>query len=153
MKASVGDRIIIQPRHLDEPSRDGEIVEVHGTDGGPPYLVRWSEDGHTALLYPGPDAHVSGHEHDIVRHVKAWQATVHLTEEDGHTAADAALNTGDDVLHGHGTARCNPGDADVPEIGDELAAGRALIELGNRLLRTTADDISGIEGHPVHLTS
>jgi hypothetical protein len=154
MKATIGDRILIQPRHLDEPVRDGEIIEVHGADGGPPYLVRWSEDGRTALLYPGPDAHISGHEHDTtVRHVKAWHATVFLSEEDGLTAADATLNTGDNVLHGHGTARCNPSDTDVPEIGDELAAGRALIELGECLVQTTAEDISAIKAHQARLQS
>jgi hypothetical protein len=154
MKASVGDRIIIQPRHLDEPSRDGEIVEVHGADGSPPYLVRWSEDGHTVLLYPGPDAHISGHEHDTtVYHVRAWKIMVHLTEEDGHTAARATLDTGAQVLHGSGTAQRSPDDTDVPEIGDELATGRALIDLGNRLIQATAADIGAIEGHPVELKS
>jgi hypothetical protein len=32
-----------------------EIVEVRGADGGPPYLVRY-EDGHEAVVFPGPDA-------------------------------------------------------------------------------------------------
>lgn len=34
--------------------RVGEITEVRGDNGGPPYLVRF-EDGHTSLVYPGPD--------------------------------------------------------------------------------------------------
>ncbi len=34
--------------------RLGEIVEVRGDNGGPPYLVRFG-DGHTSLIYPGPD--------------------------------------------------------------------------------------------------
>ena len=55
MKAQVGDRIVVQSAHVDEPQRDGEVVEVHGTDGGPPFLVRWSTDGHTSLFFPGPD--------------------------------------------------------------------------------------------------
>jgi hypothetical protein len=33
------------------------VIEVRGRDGGPPYVVRWS-DGHEGLTYPGPDAHV-----------------------------------------------------------------------------------------------
>ncbi len=56
MHAAVGDRIVVKSTHIDEPSRDGEILEVHGADGGPPYLVRWSEDGHVGLVFPGPDA-------------------------------------------------------------------------------------------------
>ena len=30
--------------------------------GGPPYLVRWSDDGRETLFFPGPDAHISHHE-------------------------------------------------------------------------------------------
>ena len=32
-----------------------QIIEVHGDKGEPPYVVRF-EDGHTGLVYPGPDA-------------------------------------------------------------------------------------------------
>jgi hypothetical protein len=51
MQAAPGDRIIVKGRYLDEPNRDGEVLEVRGKDGGPPYEVRWS-DGHTALFFP-----------------------------------------------------------------------------------------------------
>ena len=56
MIGNVGDRIIVKSHHLDAPDRDGEIIEVHGADGAPPYLVRWSDDGHEGLFFPGPDA-------------------------------------------------------------------------------------------------
>jgi hypothetical protein len=39
MKAVVGDRLVIRSRHLDEPVRTGEIVEVHGRMGP---LLTWS---------------------------------------------------------------------------------------------------------------
>ncbi|HVB06751.1 MAG TPA: DUF1918 domain-containing protein [Acidimicrobiales bacterium] len=58
MKAVVGDRLVVKGHHLGEPDRDGEILEVHGGRGTPPYLVRWSEDGHVGLVFPGPDAQV-----------------------------------------------------------------------------------------------
>ncbi|HEU5161022.1 MAG TPA: DUF1918 domain-containing protein [Streptosporangiaceae bacterium] len=58
MKASVGDRIIIVRPNLHEPVRDGEIIEVSHADGSPPYLVRWSDDDHPTLIFPGPDARV-----------------------------------------------------------------------------------------------
>jgi hypothetical protein len=35
--------------------RVGEIVEVRGSEGGPPYLVRFP-DGHETLVFPGPDS-------------------------------------------------------------------------------------------------
>ena len=37
------------------PDKIGEIVEVHGAGGMPPYLVKF-DDGKTRLIYPGPDA-------------------------------------------------------------------------------------------------
>lgn len=57
MKAAVGDRLVINATHVDGPVRDGEVIEVRGPDGGPPYVVRWS-DGHEGLFFPGPDASV-----------------------------------------------------------------------------------------------
>ncbi|MGH8867506.1 MAG: DUF1918 domain-containing protein [Actinomycetes bacterium] len=58
MKASPGDRIIVHGRTLDDPSRDGRVLDVQGPDGSPPYWVEWSEDGHVSLFFPGPDADV-----------------------------------------------------------------------------------------------
>lgn len=57
MRANVGDRLVVEGRTTETPRREGEVIEVQGEDGGPPYLVRWS-DGHEALTFPGPDAHV-----------------------------------------------------------------------------------------------
>jgi hypothetical protein len=56
MHAQVHDRIIVLSRHTDEPNRDGEVLEVHGEDGAPPYLVRWSNTGHEGLYFPESDA-------------------------------------------------------------------------------------------------
>ncbi len=56
MRASVGDRILVSGLHLGEARRDGEILEVHGPDGEPPYVVRWSDTGHVTTYFPGPDA-------------------------------------------------------------------------------------------------
>ena len=61
MHAAVGDRITVPGPRIETHTRDGEVLEVHGPDGGPPYLVRWSDDGHTSLYFPGPDAHVEHH--------------------------------------------------------------------------------------------
>lgn len=57
-KASPGDRIVIKGHHVGEHERDGEILEVRGEDGGPPYLVRWTDDGHVSEFFPSSDAHV-----------------------------------------------------------------------------------------------
>jgi hypothetical protein len=58
MKAAEGDRLVIPGRHVNDPVRSGEIVEVHGPNGAPPYLVRWVGAAEPALIFPGPDAHV-----------------------------------------------------------------------------------------------
>jgi hypothetical protein len=58
VQAVAGERLVMRAREGDEPYRDGEILEVHGDDGAPPYLVRWSDNGHIGLVFPGPGAHV-----------------------------------------------------------------------------------------------
>ena len=58
VRARPGDRIVIRPHRLSERPHDGEILDVLGEDGGPPYLVRWSDDRHVSRLFPGSDAFV-----------------------------------------------------------------------------------------------
>jgi hypothetical protein len=58
MKASVGDQLVVLSAQLDRPVRAGEIVEIHGRDGEPPFLVKWGDSDHTTLVCPGPDARV-----------------------------------------------------------------------------------------------
>ena len=62
MEASVGDHIIIRGCHSGDPTRDCEVLEVRGPDGGPPYVVCWGDSGHEAILYPGTDAVVQHFE-------------------------------------------------------------------------------------------
>jgi hypothetical protein len=65
--ASVGDRIHVSGTHVADHERDGEILEVRGKDGTPPYVVHWFDTGHDALVFPGPDATIHpagpGEEH------------------------------------------------------------------------------------------
>jgi len=63
MNANVGDRIVIKGHHIGDHDRDGVVLEVHGADGGPPFLVRWEGDGHETLFFPGPDAVVQQFAH------------------------------------------------------------------------------------------
>ena len=76
---------------------------------------------------------------------KRWTVTIEIDEHDGRTRAHARLHTPtSDQLVGVGLARLNPADRDVPEIGDEIAAARALSELGHLLLSAAADDLEGV---------
>jgi Domain of unknown function (DUF1918) len=62
MQVCPGDRIVIRGHKLGEPNRDGRVIEVHGPDGGPPYLVEWSDSGRQSLFFPGADATVEHFE-------------------------------------------------------------------------------------------
>ena len=80
-----------------------------------------------------------------------WRLEVSFTQDDLATRADVVLDVGDHHHHGWGRARRNPGDPDVPIIGEEVAAARALIRLAHQLLGAAEQDIEEIEQHPVHV--
>lgn len=64
MQATIGDRLHVHGKTVGQAEHMGEIIEVRGSGGTPPYLVRF-EDGHTCLVFPGPDAvveHPGAHE-------------------------------------------------------------------------------------------
>jgi hypothetical protein len=56
MKAHVGDWLVIKGTTTELADQRGEITEVRGTDGAPPYVVRWLASGHEATVFPGSDA-------------------------------------------------------------------------------------------------
>lgn len=58
MRAKLGDRLILEGTHVGDRRRIGIVTEVRHPDGSPPYVVRWLDDGHEALVFPGPDARV-----------------------------------------------------------------------------------------------
>jgi hypothetical protein len=61
MHAQVGDRLVVEGTHQGDHRRIGVILELRHPDGEPPYVVRWLDDGHEALVFPGPDARVEHH--------------------------------------------------------------------------------------------
>lgn len=74
---------------------------------------------------------------------------IHIDEDDDRTHARAVLHGQDgmDVL-AEGSARRNPADAPIPEIGEELATARALNALAARLMDNAAKDIENLT-HPI----
>jgi hypothetical protein len=56
MRAKVGDWLVMKGFTLDQPEQRGLITEVHSDDGSPPYMVRWLDSDHVAIVFPGPDA-------------------------------------------------------------------------------------------------
>ncbi|GAA2740703.1 dsRBD fold-containing protein [Kitasatospora cinereorecta] len=80
---------------------------------------------------------------------KTWTLRVDLFEEGDVTKVHAVLDTGDNRLESHTEAHRNPHDPPVPEIGDEYAAGRALVDLGDQLLHFGVTDAAANEP-PLH---
>ena len=60
MRAQVGDELTVKGRHQGDEERHGEIIQVDGPDGAPPYLVRW-RDGRESLFFPSSDAEIEHH--------------------------------------------------------------------------------------------
>jgi hypothetical protein len=72
---------------------------------------------------------------------KTWTLDLEIAEESQDaTTVKAALDTGDRTLRTRTTAQRNPDDPPVPAIGDEYAAGRALLDLGRQLLHEATTD-------------
>jgi hypothetical protein len=80
-------------------------------------------------------------------------AEIEMTfEEDvDHTEARATLVLRGARFTGFGRARRNPADPDLPMVGEELAAARALSELTHKLVEAAAEAISEREGRPAHV--
>ena len=54
MQAQVGDRLHVRGHKVGHHDRLGEVLEVRGENGAPPYLIRF-DDGHESLVFPGAD--------------------------------------------------------------------------------------------------
>jgi hypothetical protein len=60
MQAKVGDELTVRGRHQGDEDRHGKIIEIHGEDGAPPYLVRWQDD-HVSIFFPTSGTVVEHH--------------------------------------------------------------------------------------------
>jgi len=169
MRARVGDRIILAAEHIDQPTRDGEVLEVRGDDGGPPYLVRWS-DGHTGLIFPGPGTvlrlgapddneapaqdgptHEGAHSGPVA-YVREWTVRVSILESGDDTQASVVLLAdAPGPLSARGESHRSAGDDPVATIGDEVAVARALRHLADRLVETAENAIGARTGEEAHV--
>lgn len=164
MRGSVGDRIVVASNRIDHAVRDGRIVEVRHEDGSPPYVVEWSDTGQRATVFPGPDArieHLAGtpeqrageapEAEEQPRRIKTWRIEVHVVEGPEQTTAEAVLTApAPESFEGRGRARLHPGEEPVPIIGDEVAVGRALHRLADRLLDAASEDLEQRQGAAAH---
>jgi len=58
MKAKVGDEIVVDSVDLGGQTRRGEVLEVRSEDDDEHYVVRWDDNGHETIFYPGSTSHV-----------------------------------------------------------------------------------------------
>lgn len=56
--ARVGDWIEVHGHEQGQPPRHAMVLEVLGTSGKEHYRVRWADDEHESIFFPGPDAMV-----------------------------------------------------------------------------------------------
>jgi hypothetical protein len=81
-----------------------------------------------------------------------WSVSLPIAETDGQTRAEALLvMPGGEQLAGHGQARRNPADREMPRIGAQLAAARALADLAGQLVHAAATAIEDVTHEQAHL--
>lgn len=52
MRAQVGDQLVVGT------DRFGVVIGVPAKDGSPPYIIRWLNDGHIAMVQPDQYARI-----------------------------------------------------------------------------------------------
>ena len=60
MHARPGDQLRVSGHHVGEPDRCAEVLEARGPEDTAPFLVRWDDNGHVTLFFPGSDCVVEG---------------------------------------------------------------------------------------------
>ena len=58
MHADIGDELVVESLRSGAAPRKGEILDVLLDGGHEHYIVRWDDNGHEALFFPGPTTHV-----------------------------------------------------------------------------------------------
>src|SRR2546429_8217668 len=90
-------------------------------------------------------------EEESMSGANVWTVSITFSEDDDRTRADADLEGAPVRLSGFGTSRRNPVAPNLPAVGEEIAAARALGDLSHHLLEQAAHQIESWEGHPVQL--
>jgi hypothetical protein len=89
MQAQVGDELTVKGRHQGDEDRHGEIIEVIGADGAPPYMVHW-RDGFESLFYIRPRPG-SATAQDRAPDTRGRAHLIHHPSSDGTGGAPSAL--------------------------------------------------------------
>jgi hypothetical protein len=89
MQAQVGDEMTVKGCHQGDEDRHGEIIEVIGADGAPPYMVRW-RDGFESLFFSRPRPG-SATAQDRAPSTRGRALLTHRPSSDGTGGAASAL--------------------------------------------------------------
>jgi hypothetical protein len=153
MDAQVGDRLVVNSRHVGQPAHTGEIVEVIGSGGEEHYRVRWT-DGRETVVFPGTDTRVervtSGGDPAALE-TRTVTIQLRLEEDSDNCEAVATMSTSTATFTGSGRARRNPADPVVPMIAEELAIARSLGDLAAKLEAAAGEAIAAGESRRLHL--
>ena len=82
---------------------------------------------------------------------RTWKIDIELEECQGQTNADVLLEAGDVRYRARGQARRNPNDPERPDVGEEVAAARALEKLALQLRDAAEHGVEEFEGHHVEI--
>ena len=151
MRFQAGDRIEVTINTLGVAPRHGAVLESTSAGG---IHVHW-DDGHESVFMPGSNCRVvapSGDEATFPVRL-GCHVDVTIIEDDRECKATASVTTNLGFFEGVGIARLKPGDPQIPRIGEELALGRALGALSERLLSVAADEIAEHPSGHQHLVS
>jgi hypothetical protein len=59
MHAHPGDMLVVPHPQVGVPDRTGQILQVKGDNGSPPYVVQWNDDTRSESFIPGPEATIT----------------------------------------------------------------------------------------------
>ena len=94
MQAQVGDELTVKGHHQGDEDHHGEIIEVIGADGAPPYMVRW-RDGFESLFFIRPRPG-SATAQDGAPDTRGHALLIHHPSSDGTEAPPARLSDSPD---------------------------------------------------------
>jgi Domain of unknown function (DUF1876) len=83
--------------------------------------------------------------------IETSEIEITFSEDERHTEARASLTIRGTTFVSAGRARRNPADPNMPMVGEELAAARALSDLAHQLVDAVTETISEREGRQAHL--
>jgi hypothetical protein len=77
-----------------------------------------------------------------------WWINLRFEEDGVRTVAVATLRAGERKLKARGSARRSPVDPDLPRVGEDLAASRALSRLAHELLSDAVARLEAVTREP-----